>query len=117
MTMVDRSIKVGPITARISKSLLGLRRDLVSLSRAVQRLAVTQREIARHNSSGGPGRRTAMRRRSLTPEDRARLKVQGEYLGLVRHLSGPARRRVKSLKATKGYGPALRLARQLSQGH
>jgi len=114
--MADRANKAGHITARISRNLLGLRRDLVTLSRAVQRLAVTQRQIAQRNSRGGTGSRMAIRRRSLSPADRARLKVQGEYLGLVRHLSGAARRRVKTLKATKGYGPALKLARQLSQG-
>ena len=116
--MANQATKVGRIEARLSRNLLGLRRDLVSLCHEVKRLSASQRRLeaqATRLSSGGPAQRV-VRRRALTPADRARLKVQGRYLGLVRHLSATAQRRVKALKALKGYAPALRLARQISQG-
>jgi hypothetical protein len=115
-------MKTGPnrisnLTTRLSKDLLGLRRDLIALGRAVQALSTSHRDLTRKmvrgpSQTATPGRR---RRRTLTPADLRRLKVQGEYLGLVRRLSVRQRARVKALKADKGYGPALKLARSFGR--
>ena len=110
-------MKIGALSIRISKDVQGLRRNLVTLARAVDAMARSQRELEAKMRRGGraAGKGTARPKRPLSPADRARLKVQGEYLGLVRHLSAKARQKVKVLKAEKGYKPALKLARQLSQ--
>jgi len=69
-------------------------------------------------SAGGPAGRMPRRRRRrhLTPADRARLRIQGEYLGLVRHLSAKDRARVKAVRAKNGYGVAIKMARRLTRG-
>jgi hypothetical protein len=116
--MEKKSSKVAGITQRMSRNLLGLRRDLVALGRALQAVAAAQRTLSRRVGRGAAGAvaRPGRRERQLTAADRARLKVQGEYLGLVRHLTARNRARVKAMKAEKGYGAALKLARQLGQG-
>lgn len=114
-------MKTGPnrisnLTTRLSKDLLGLRRDLIALGRAVQALSTSHRDLSRKMVRGpSRGATPGRRRRTLTPADLRRLKVQGEYLGLVRHLSVRQRARVKALKADKGYGPALKLARSFGR--
>ena len=61
--------------------------------------------------TGGSG--APKKRRALTAKDRARLKLQGEYLGLMRHLPKSHHKRVKALRAKRGYPPAIKLARRL----
>src|SRR5437867_11620924 len=113
--MAMQTSRVNRITVRISKGLLGLRRDLVALARVIQTVASEDRGRGGGNAGGSEGR-TLRRRRRLTPADRARLRVQGEYLGLVRHLSVRDRSRVKALRSRKGYAPAIKMARRLVNG-
>ena len=75
-----------------------------ALSNAVQQAA----KSAKGARAAGP-----RRRRALTAKDRARLKLQGEYLGLMRHLPKSHHKRVKALRAKRGYPPAIKLARRL----
>ena len=116
--MTRKSTQAAAITQRMSKNLLGLRRDLVALGKAVQALALSQRELSRRMAMRKAGKAggAVRKERRLSAADRERLRVQGEYLGLVRHLSVRNRARVKTLKAEKGYDQALKLARKLSQG-
>lgn len=106
--MPRNTLKVQTLTRRLSQTLGSLRRDLLALTLlvgAASAAAVKQR---------GPARRRRLRH--LTPADRARLKVQGEYLGLVRHLSAKDRTRVKAVRAKTGYGAAIKMARRLARG-
>ena len=107
--MARQSTKVGTIARRISRNLTALKRDLAALGRSVHAAVASGSE-----RPGSPGRRRAKRR--LTPADRARLKIQGEYLGLVRHLSIRDRGKVKAVREKRGYPPAIRLARSLVRG-
>lgn len=109
--MARTSSKVNVITGRISRGLLGLRRDLVALGRVIQTVVASD-----HGSMPGGGTPRRRRRRHLTAADRARLRVQGEYLGLVRHLSARDRAKVKALRSKKGYSPAIKMARRLVKG-
>lgn len=113
--MPKRATKVGSITRRISRNLQGLRRDLVALSRAIQSVARSDRGAGSRGGDRSGGRRRARRR--LSEADRARLQVQGEYLGLVRHLSARNRARVKALRSRRGYPPAIKMARRLVKGN
>ena|SRR5213593_535114 len=112
--MARRASKIGHITQRLSKGLKGLRRDLVALGRVIQAVAEASRGLGSNGAGRLAGTRVGRRRRRrLTPADRARLKVQGEYLGLVRHLSVRDRARVKAIRSRKGYPPAIKVARRL----
>ena len=106
--MPPHAVKVQSLTRRLSPSLGSLRRDLLALALLVGTTAVS--------SAGRSGPAPRRRRRTLTPADRARLRVQGEYLGLVRHLSAKDRTRVKAVRARSGYAAAIKMARRLTRG-
>lgn len=104
-----RPIDANAAARRISGHLNGLVRDIATLTRALQNAA------ARAAQQGAAAERGAAprRRRTLTAKDHARLKLQGEYLGLMRHLPKTHHARVKALRAKRGYPPAIKLARRL----
>src|SRR5947199_887630 len=96
---------VRKIAHRISRSLQSVGEDFLALGAALQ-----ARIVGRQSSE--PQLRSVRRRarRPLTAADRARLKLQGEYLGLVRHLSMRDRAKVKALRSRKGYPAAIKVA-------
>ncbi|PYT07615.1 MAG: hypothetical protein DMF49_07570 [Acidobacteria bacterium] len=59
------------------------------------------------------GRGGTRRRRRLSAKAKAFLKLQGQYLGLMRHLPQRQRAKVKALKAKKGYPAAIKEAVRL----
>jgi hypothetical protein len=75
------------------------------------------RRAAARTSS--PGTRPAARERSkrsltLSPQRRAALKLQGQYMGHLRNLKTRQKAQVKAAKAAKGYPAAITLARKLA---
>ena len=103
-----RPIDTNAAARRISAHLTGLVHDIGTLMRGLQNAA---QQAARKSAASGGG--APRRRRALTAKDRARLKLQGEYLGLMRHLPKGHHSRVKALRAKRGYPPAIKLARRL----
>jgi hypothetical protein len=104
-----RPIDTNAAARRISAHLTGLVHDIGTLMRGLQNAA--HHAAKKSAASGGGG--APRRRRTLTAKDRARLKLQGEYLGLMRHLPKTHHARVKALRAKRGYPPAIKLARKL----
>jgi len=105
---MPRPIDSNAAARRISTHLSALVRDIGTLTRALQNAAAAAARSAKGARGSGP-----RRRRALTAKDRARLKLQGEYLGLMRHLPKAHHKRVKTLRAKRGYPPAIKLARRL----
>ena len=104
-----RPIDTNAAARRIAGHLNGLVSDIATLTRALQNAAAR----AAQRSIGAAGKRAPKQRRALTAKDHARLKLQGEYLGLMRHLPKSHHKRVKTLRAKRGYPPAIKLARRL----
>jgi len=92
-----------------------------SVSRELSRIARVVREVEQSLSrlaplldSGQRERRPSRRgRRRLPVARRAALKLQGQYLGHMRHLRPRQKARVKALRAAKGVRAAVALARRL----
>ena len=105
---MPRPIDANAAARRISSHLRALVREVDTLTRALSNAA----QQAAKNAKGARGA-VPQRRRLLTTKDRARLKLQGEYLGLMRHLPKSHHARVKALRAKRGYPPAIKLARRL----
>jgi hypothetical protein len=103
-----RPVDANAAARRISSHLRAIVHDFETLTRALSNAAQQAAKNARGTRSAGPPRR-----RELTAKDRARLKLQGEYLGLMRHLPKQHHARVKALRAKRGYPPAIKLARRL----
>ena len=112
MPRTRRAENITLIARRISTSLQSVGEDFAALGRLIEAGMASRTAGPRTRLvKAAPARRRA--RRMLTDKDRARLKLQGEYLGLVRHLSIRDRNRVKMLRAKKGYLPAIKFARRL----
>ena len=105
---MPRPIDANAAARRISTHLRALVHDVDTLTRALTNAALQAARNAKGMRAAGP-----QRRRALTAKDRARLKLQGEYLGLMRHLPKSHHGRVKALRAKRGYPPAIKLARRL----
>jgi hypothetical protein len=105
---MPRPIDANAAARRIAADLRALVRDVDTLTRALTNAAQQAAKNAKGVRAAGP-----LRRRALTAKDRARLKLQGEYLGLMRHLPKSHHARVKALRAKQGYPRAIRLARRL----
>jgi hypothetical protein len=105
---MPRPIDANAAARRISTHLRALVRDVDTLTRALSNAAQLAAKGSKGPRAAGP-----QRRRVLTAKDRARLKLQGEYLGLMRHLPKSAHSRIKALRAKRGYPPAIKLARRL----
>jgi hypothetical protein len=105
---MPRPIDANAAARRIASNLRALVRDVDTLTRALTNAAEQAAKSAKGVRTAAP-----QRRRVLTPKDRARLKLQGEYLGLMRHLPKAHHARIKALRAKSGYPPAIKLARRL----
>jgi len=64
-------------------------------------------------TSGAPVR--APRKLRLSPQRRAALKLQGQYMGYIRGLKPRQKARVKAFAARKGVRAAVDLARRLAK--
>lgn len=94
--------------ASARRSLGTLTRSLEQMVRAIEELAVSAPRGGR--AAGG------RKRRPLNPGQRAFRKLQGQYLGLTRHLGPRHKTQVKAIRAGKGYEAAIRRAQQLLGG-
>ena len=100
-----------PRRRSVSRELQSIRRSLASIVRTIGRLGPALEAAAR-----GPAAPSVPRpRRKLSPERRAALKLQGQYIGNVRKLSLKQRARVKKLRSEKGVRAAIRFAMQLAR--
>ncbi len=90
-----------------------IRRALTSIASAVGRLAP---QLARPRNPKLAASDRPRRKLKLSAERRAALKLQGEYMGFLRGLKPRQRSQVKALRAAKGFGRAVALARKLGRG-
>jgi len=90
-------------------ALRDIRRSLLSIVRALERLAPALEAAGRRPAA--ESRRG--RKLKLSPERRASLKLQGQYMGQLRNLKPRQKSRVKALRAKRGVQSAIRLAMRL----
>jgi hypothetical protein len=94
----------------VSRDVLVIRKSLVSIAKALGRLAPALGAASR--GDGSPP--TQRRKLRLSPARRSALKLQGRYMGYLRGLKPRQKARVKALRAKKGLSPAIRLAKALA---
>ncbi len=97
----------------ISREIRTIRTSLSSIDNALQRLAPVLQRVA-SAPSGEPARRRPKLR--LSPERRAALKLQGQYMGYIRNLKPREKARVKAFRVRKGIQAAISLAKRLMNG-
>jgi DNA-binding transcriptional regulator YiaG len=83
----------------------------------LQRLIGSASSASTASPAGGTGResrRPTKRTLTLSPQRRAVLKLQGQYMGHLRNLQPRQKAQVKTVKAAKGFPAAIALAKRLA---
>jgi|SRR5678815_3822009 len=91
----------------LAKEIRSIRTALRQLDRSFARIAVA---LATNSNASVTGRRKLR----LTPARKAALKLQGQYMGLLRGLRPRQKSAVKRIRAEKGIRPAIAAAQRLS---
>ena len=95
----------------ITKQLHAVRLALSVLDRTLKKLSLGLGKIA--TGPQGMGGKPARRPLKLTAKRRAMLRLQGQYMGLVRQLKPKEKALVKALKGKKGFEAAIKKAQSL----
>ena len=101
-----------PAGNAVQKQLQLLRTSVGQAERALRRLTPLVRELERNGSGAAAQERRHKIR--ITPRRLRVLKLQGEYMGCLRHLQPRHHARVKAEKAKHGFPAAIKLARSLA---
>jgi hypothetical protein len=116
--VLDRLIKerrlkaseVAQLVAEMHREIEELERRLATLREATGSARTSQipkGSRARRDQSA----QTEQPRRVVTPELAKSRRLQGEYMGLIRHIQGPARARMKKLAGDQGREAAIKAMR------
>lgn len=102
--VLDRLIRERRVKEReVSRMASEMHSEIADLER---RLAMLRGDAGgRAKAAGRPGRRPA---RPVNAAVAASRRLQGEYMGLMRHISGRERSRIKKIAAEKGREAAVR---------
>jgi hypothetical protein len=85
-----------------------VKRSLASATRALDRVAA----MLQATTNGVPTRRRPLK---LTPARRRQMKLQGQYMGLVRNLKPKQKAQLRAIREKKGYEGAIRKAMILTE--
>ena len=99
-------------SSSLSRHVQAIRRSLLTIAKALQRLGPSL-AAPRTGGAGTPAPRG--RKLKLSPKRRAALKLQGRYMGYLRGLRPKQKAQVKTLRVTKGFRPAIALAKRLAK--
>ena len=112
--VLDRLVKTRRVTEREIAEIIG---DMHSEMQTIEyRLAELYAATGHAMSTAsrrirGAGHATRTRRRTVTPELARSRRIQGQYMGLIRHLRGEARERIKKLAEEQGREAAIKAMR------
>lgn len=96
----------------VSREIQSIRRSLSSIGNALRRLLPPLRRLAAAQSDGITRRRAKLK---LSPQRRAALKLQGQYMGNLRNLKPRQKARVRAVRKASGLRASIRLAKRLAR--
>ena len=96
----------------IGRELASAHRSLRALQQSLERLGAQVRGIRRDNSAT-PNERPHPSQ-NPSPARLKTMRLQGRYLGSIRHLKSKAKVEVRALRAKKGVTAAIKRARELA---
>jgi hypothetical protein len=97
----------------VSREIEAIRGSLQTITSSLARLAPLLEELASATPAGTARTAGTRQRPKLSPERRAALKLQGQYMGYLRNLRPRQKSQVKALRESRGIQPAIALARRL----
>jgi hypothetical protein len=105
--VLDRLVRERRVKAReVTRMASEMNSEIADLERRLAMLRGDAAGAAR--GRGRPGRRPGRPGRPANPAVAASRRLQGEYMGLMRHISGRERSRIKKIAADKGREAAVR---------
>lgn len=96
-----------------TKHIFIIRQSLTAIERSLGRLVALTNGAGRGVSLDRGRKKRAL---NLSPQRRAALKLQGQYMGYLRNLKPRQKARVKALRAEKGLRAAIAMARRMVAG-
>jgi hypothetical protein len=114
---LDRLIKERRLKAsEVARLVADMHREIEELERRLAALREATGDVRTSHPRGSKEGRerpmpTGRHRRQVAPELAKSRRLQGEYMGLIRHMQGPARARMKKLAADQGREAAIRAMR------
>jgi hypothetical protein len=93
----------------VNRQINSVRRTLSALDRSLSGLVRSLRSVR-----ASPEEKAPRRRKRLSPERRAALKLQGRYMGYMRQLKPRQKTIVRAVKAKSGTKAAIREALELA---
>jgi hypothetical protein len=105
-----------PSRSPISRELRSIRTSFRQLARSFTRLGpllVSTAAASRNSKPAAEQPGSTRRKPRLTAKDRARLKLQGRYMGTLRGLKPRHREKVKRIRARKGVRAAIAAAHRM----
>ncbi len=98
----------------ITRHARAIRAALTAIDRSLGRLVVVTKEFSRTVVEEQVPRK---RRLTLSPARKAQLKLQGQYIGLIRNLKPAQKAKVKAVREKKGMRAAIGIVRVPSRSH
>lgn len=111
----ERRVKAGEVAQLVGE----MHREIAELERRLAALRQAAGPVRPSRDSEPTSRARSSvtgsnrRRRLITPELAKSRQLQGEYMGLIRHIQGPARARMKKLASDQGREAAIKAMRGL----
>jgi hypothetical protein len=106
--VLDRLVRERRVNGReVARMASEMNAEIADLERRLAMLRMDNGSASRGRRGRPPGRPS----RPVNPAVAASRRLQGEYMGLMRHLGGRDRARVKKLAAEKGREAAVRAMR------
>lgn len=116
--VLDRLIKERRLKPReVDRLVAEMHREIEELERRLATLREASGDARTSQTSKGSGAgqdrsaQTGRHRRQITPELAKSRRLQGEYMGLIRHIQGPVRARMKKLASDQGREAAIKAMR------
>ena len=100
----------------IRSDLTAARASIRNLQRAIDGLAKRARQLEVAAANNGSPVRGSRRKMTITPQRRAQLKLQGQYMGYMRQLKPRQKAQVRAAKENGGYRAGIAVARRLAGG-
>ena len=95
----------------LRSQLTAARTSILSLQKLLYRLGKTARQLELAAATNGA---PARRKLTISPQRRAQLKLQGQYMGYMRQLKPTQKAQVRAAKANGGYSAGIKKAKELA---
>jgi hypothetical protein len=112
--VLDRLVTDKRVTAgEVARLAAEMHEEIADLERRLSALRQAAESVRTGTRQSGPGRQGSGRAKTVAPALMRSRKLQGQYMGLIRHIPASARPRMKKLAGEQGREAAVNAMRAL----